>query len=122
MVYLCRPFANEACFIYSFVLNNKGYTVERYFHGMQAKYNEVPSWDYRAIFQALAPEVDVKSFRIETGEQLDSLLSDEAFKNASIPQVRFQLTNNVQECQFDIVKYYVVRLLTLLCFFGLIGR
>lgn len=29
-----------------FVINNDGYTVERTIHGMEAKYNDIPSWKY----------------------------------------------------------------------------
>lgn len=28
------------------VINNDGYTIERYIHGMQAKYNDVQPWRY----------------------------------------------------------------------------
>ena len=27
-----------------FVLNNDGYTIERYLHGKEAKYNDISSW------------------------------------------------------------------------------
>ncbi|KAF3762802.1 pyruvate decarboxylase [Cryphonectria parasitica EP155] len=69
-----------------FILNNKGYTVERYFNGMKAAYNDVPMWDYTAIFRALATEVDVKTFCVGKTKDLDSLLSDEAFQKAGYAQ------------------------------------
>ena len=32
-----------------FVLNNDGYTIERWIHGMKATYNDVPMWEYRDL-------------------------------------------------------------------------
>ncbi|KAH8650115.1 thiamine diphosphate-binding protein [Xylariales sp. PMI_506] len=70
-----------------FVINNKGYTVERLLHGWNASYNDVPLWDYSAIFEAMAPNAGtVKGFKVETSTELDRLLSDEAFAFATYPQ------------------------------------
>ncbi|KAL2284738.1 hypothetical protein FJTKL_08817 [Diaporthe vaccinii] len=62
------------------------YTVERYFDGMKAAYNDVPMWDYGAIFQAMSPETKIKSFKVDKAVDLDALLSDENFQNATYPQ------------------------------------
>lgn len=70
-----------------FIVNNLGYTVERYFNGMDAAYNDVPMWDYGAIFQAMSPETKVKSFKVDKAVDLDALLSDGDFQNAKYPQV-----------------------------------
>ncbi|KAK1753354.1 thiamine diphosphate-binding protein [Echria macrotheca] len=70
-----------------FVLNNKGYTIERFFRGWTADYNDVPMWDYSALSRALSPEVDVKGFRVETAAELDGLLSDQEFAQASYPRI-----------------------------------
>ncbi|RMZ88603.1 hypothetical protein DV736_g4161, partial [Chaetothyriales sp. CBS 134916] len=70
-----------------FVLNNNGYTVERYFNGWTAAYNDVPMWDYGALFKAFSPgEKDIKTFKVQTAAELDSLLSDKAFNTATHPQ------------------------------------
>lgn len=69
-----------------FIVNNLGYTVERYFEGMEAAYNDVPMWDYGAIFKAMSPETKVKSFKVDKAVDLDALLSDEDFQNATYPQ------------------------------------
>ncbi|KAH8900929.1 pyruvate decarboxylase [Thozetella sp. PMI_491] len=69
-----------------FILNNAGYTVERYFCGMTAKYNDVPNWDYCALFRAFSPEVKTKSFKVGTATELDSLLNDTEFNSAMYPQ------------------------------------
>lgn len=70
-----------------FIINNLGYTVERYFNGMDAAYNDVPMWDYGAIFQAMSPETKIKSFKVDKAVDLDALLSDEDFQTATYPQV-----------------------------------
>jgi pyruvate decarboxylase len=72
----------------SFILNNRGYTVERYFNGWEAEYNDVPMWDYSALFRAFSPETKVKTFQVSKAADLDSLLSDKAFQTATYPQVR----------------------------------
>ncbi|KAK7713907.1 Pyruvate decarboxylase 1 [Diaporthe eres] len=69
-----------------FIINNLGYTVERYFNGMEAAYNDVPMWDYGAIFQAMSPETRIKSFKVDKAADLDALLSDENFQTATYPQ------------------------------------
>lgn len=69
-----------------FIVNNLGYTVERYFEGMDAAYNDVPMWDYGAIFQAMSPETKAKSFKVDKAVDLDALLSDEGFQNATYPR------------------------------------
>jgi pyruvate decarboxylase len=72
-----------------FVLNNRGYTIERFFRGWKAGYNDVDSWDYPALSKAFAPDVSpqVKGFRVQTGEELDTLLSDAEFNAATYPQI-----------------------------------
>ena len=33
-----------------FVLNNSGYTIERYLHGEKAKYNDITNWSVHCLF------------------------------------------------------------------------
>lgn len=54
---------------------------------MDAAYNDVPMWDYGAIFQAMSPETKIKSFKVDKAVDLDALLSDEDFQTAKYPQV-----------------------------------
>ncbi|KAK5998051.1 Pyruvate decarboxylase [Cladobotryum mycophilum] len=69
-----------------FILNNKGYTVERFFRGWSAEYNDIPMWDYGSLFQAFSPLSGTKSFKVRTAAELDALLSDERFQTATTPQ------------------------------------
>jgi len=73
-----------------FVLNNRGYTIERFFRGWKAGYNDVDQWNYPALSKAFAPDVSspgVRGFRVQTGEELDALLSDAEFNAATYPQI-----------------------------------
>ncbi len=46
-----------------FVLNNRGYSIERYIHGKHRKYNDVADWKYTDILSTLNDHG-----RIENGE------------------------------------------------------
>lgn len=71
-----------------FILNNKGYTIERYFNGWEAAYNDIPMWDYGALAKGFAPEVEVEGYKVGTAEELDRLLSDdEGFGNSTKPRI-----------------------------------
>ena len=69
------------------ILNNYGYTVERYFNGMEASYNDVPIRDYDSLFQAFSPEVAVNTFKVSKAAELDAVLADEKVQTATFPQV-----------------------------------
>jgi pyruvate decarboxylase len=79
-------FANS--FLHRFVLNNKGYTVERLIHGLNAAYNTIPDWDYCALFKGFGPEVNSKTYKVSSSAELDDLMKDEAFNHSKYPQVR----------------------------------
>ncbi|OCL10022.1 pyruvate decarboxylase [Glonium stellatum] len=70
-----------------FVINNKGYTVERLIHGLNADYNNIPLWNYAALLKAMGPDVASKSYQVAKSAELDQLLQDEAFCHASYPQL-----------------------------------
>jgi pyruvate decarboxylase len=71
-----------------FVLNNSGHTVERYLHGIDARYNDIPMWDYGKMFKACNPcNADIRTFKGEKAAGLDALMSDEEFNLATYPQV-----------------------------------
>lgn len=67
-----------------FVLNNDGYTIERFIHGMKAGYNDVQPWRYlEAANYFGAPRDDaeypVTTRRVENWGQLLDLMKDEEF-------------------------------------------
>ena len=59
-----------------FLLNNRGYTIERYILGMDANYNDVAPWRYHALPQILAPGQDVYSVEVRTEEELETALAE----------------------------------------------
>ncbi|KAK4228138.1 thiamine diphosphate-binding protein [Podospora fimiseda] len=68
-----------------FILNNKGYTIERFFRGWEAGYNDVADWDYLKLFEGFAPategekeerELLFKGYRVKTLGELEDFLGD----------------------------------------------
>ena len=59
-----------------FLLNNRGYTIERYILGMNAAYNDIADWRYRDLPQVLAPERDVYCAEVHTEEDLEAALAE----------------------------------------------
>jgi pyruvate decarboxylase len=43
-----------------FVLNNKGYTIERYIHGEFRKYNDVVNWCVQSLWYLQISEISFK--------------------------------------------------------------
>ncbi|KAF9643971.1 pyruvate decarboxylase [Thelephora ganbajun] len=71
-----------------FVLNNSGYTIERYIRGMHRQYNNVASWDYTQILKTFTGGNDVTvSYKVKTKAELNALLNDETFKKAEKMQL-----------------------------------
>jgi pyruvate decarboxylase len=58
---------------------------------MEASYNAVPIWDYGALFQAFGPHFKTKHHLVKTSDQLDALLADAEFNEASYAQVYFEI-------------------------------
>ena len=66
-----------------FLLNNSWYTMERYVHGKQEPYNDIPAWWYEGVARVFGgSEKTVKCFSVEAKAQLEDLLADKKFKNA----------------------------------------
>ncbi|KAF4340729.1 pyruvate decarboxylase [Fusarium beomiforme] len=66
-----------------FIINNSGYTYERYIHGMDKAYNDVAPWNYSAAPQLFgdAPEgYPIHSCRVRNCEELEEVFNSEGFK------------------------------------------
>jgi pyruvate decarboxylase len=73
--------------IYSFVICNEGYTIERFIHGMDAIYNDIQLWDYKDLPRVFgAKEGTVKTFQIKTKAQVHQLFEDKQFNAANVLQ------------------------------------
>ncbi|KAF5248230.1 hypothetical protein FANTH_6022 [Fusarium anthophilum] len=65
-----------------FIINNSGYTYERYIHGMNSAYNDVAPWNYSAAPQLFgdAPSgYPIQSCKVRNMEELDEVLNSEGF-------------------------------------------
>jgi pyruvate decarboxylase len=67
-----------------FILNNDGYTIERFIHGMKAPYNDIQPWRYlEAANYFGAPEGDetypITNRRVENWGEMMELLGDRGF-------------------------------------------
>ncbi|KAI0766453.1 pyruvate decarboxylase [Trametes elegans] len=72
-----------------FVLNNSGYTIERYLHGMKRKYNDISNWKWTQLLETLGGEEGktCKSYTVRTKEELSNLLDNPAFANPEVIQL-----------------------------------
>jgi len=69
-----------------FIVNNYGYTYERFLHGMHATYNDVPSWRYSEAAHFFGarredPTYPLLSRRVETWGALIEVIEDEAMRD-----------------------------------------
>ncbi|MFM2485794.1 alpha-keto acid decarboxylase family protein [Celerinatantimonas yamalensis] len=71
------------------LLNNAGYTIERYIFGKQARYNDIAQWNYQALLDALAPNIRVNYQKVNTHEELAQTL--DALTNEQATFIEIQL-------------------------------
>lgn len=64
---------------YIFILNNKGYTIEKLIHGPHESYNDIQPWKHQAILDVFDDKAEYKNYRVSTSKELDELFSCEKF-------------------------------------------
>lgn len=57
-----------------FLINNDGYTIERYIMGMEAKYNDIAPWKYAKLHEIMAKNSQMITFKVRTQGELDEAL------------------------------------------------
>ncbi|KAI1848357.1 hypothetical protein JX265_008863 [Neoarthrinium moseri] len=66
-----------------FVICNEGYTIERFIHGMDAEYNDVVTWDYKALADVFsggdAGRTGSKKYVVKTKADVEKLFADRDF-------------------------------------------
>lgn len=65
-----------------FLVENSGFTIERWIHGFDEDYNDRPQWRYSEIPKTMVPVGSkhvVKTWKITTRTELEELLNDEEF-------------------------------------------
>nr|AFK44444.1 unknown [Medicago truncatula] len=71
-----------------FVLNNKGYTIERMIHGMEASYNDIQPWNHTAILNLFSADPRAsRSYQIKTKTEAEQLFNDQRFSSAPYIQL-----------------------------------
>ncbi|KAL6302020.1 pyruvate decarboxylase [Sparassis latifolia] len=67
-----------------FVLNNEGYTIERYLHGMNRKYNDIVNWKWTSLLTVLGGTEGktCQSYTVRTKKEISALLDDPKFAAA----------------------------------------
>ncbi|KIK69596.1 hypothetical protein GYMLUDRAFT_212230 [Collybiopsis luxurians FD-317 M1] len=72
-----------------FVLNNSGYTIERYLHGKERKYNDIMNWKWTGLLQVLGDlEGNLsKSYTVNNKKELSELLGNDSFAAANVMQL-----------------------------------
>ncbi|PVH14017.1 uncharacterized protein CXQ87_002140 [Candidozyma duobushaemuli] len=69
---------------YLFVLNNDGYTIEKYIHGPEAEYNDIQPWDHKSILPTFGAK-NYEAVTVGKANELDDLFKNEDFaKNDKI--------------------------------------
>lgn len=72
--------------MFSFVICNDGFTIERFIHGMEAEYNDINNWKYKELVDVFGGEDRAKKFTIKTKDELNELFADEEFQAAKCLQ------------------------------------
>lgn len=57
-----------------FLINNDGYTIERYILGETSSYNDIGSWDYAKLPAVLSPQTQAFCIAVATSQQLEMAL------------------------------------------------
>ncbi|EOO02525.1 putative pyruvate decarboxylase protein [Phaeoacremonium minimum UCRPA7] len=66
-----------------FCICNDGYTIERFIHGMEAEYNDIAQWQFKELVTVFGgSDKHTKKFVVRTKDQLNDLLTNEAFNSA----------------------------------------
>ncbi|KAK7690152.1 hypothetical protein QCA50_006801 [Cerrena zonata] len=84
-----------------FVLNNSGYTIERYLHGERRKYNDITNWNWTSLLSTFGgvEGKSCQSYTVRTKDELSALLETESFAKAD----KIQLVEIIME-QLDAPK------------------
>ncbi|KAJ5155140.1 hypothetical protein N7492_007943 [Penicillium capsulatum] len=70
-----------------FVICNNGYTIERFLHGWEAKYNDVQPWKYSQLLSAFGGHPgQYQTHQVWKQEQLNHLLDQKEFNNSNVFQ------------------------------------
>ena len=67
----------------SFLINNEGYTIERYIHGFEAPYNDIQPWKYADLIASFGgTSENSKTYQVKTKQEAEDLFNDKEFAKA----------------------------------------
>ena len=58
-----------------FVINNRGYTIERKIYGPHSSYNDIQNWNYTALASVFAPEARIQTYQASSQCELETALN-----------------------------------------------
>ncbi|MCJ1378083.1 Pyruvate decarboxylase 1 [Xylographa soralifera] len=71
-----------------FVICNKGYTIERFIHGMDAEYNDIQEWKNKDLLDVFGADPSKsRTYQVKTKQELHDLFNDKHFSSA--PYIQF---------------------------------
>ncbi|MFC0226736.1 alpha-keto acid decarboxylase family protein [Serratia aquatilis] len=73
-----------------FLINNGGYTIERYILGESSSYNDISPWNYAKLAAVLNPQVESFCVAVETSQQLELAL-EQASRQHSLVFIEVKL-------------------------------
>lgn len=77
--------------MYSFVICNEGYEIERCIHGRGAEYNEIQPWSYKDIPVTYGAGDQYKGYVVKRRDELQKLFGDREFLSAPYLRVSWFL-------------------------------
>lgn len=73
-----------------FVICNSGYTIERFIHGWKDSYNDIQTWEYKALVESFgAPKETYEVYRVEHKRDLEALFGNAEFASEQTMKLRF---------------------------------
>ncbi|KAF8650164.1 hypothetical protein AX16_005398 [Volvariella volvacea WC 439] len=71
-----------------FLLNNSGYTIERYIHGKHRHYNDIADWKWTGLLDALSDRThSTRSYSVKDKDELNNLLNSTKFAHGQCIQL-----------------------------------
>jgi len=93
-----------------FLVNNKGYTIERSIMGLYSSFNDIPEWNYHKLFDALSDNKPYSYYQVRTEDELETSL-EELENDTLVPRIveimidPFDIPKKVQDSADRIASF-----------------
>jgi len=89
-----------------FIICNKGYTIERFIHGMEDYYNDVQEWRYKDLAETFgARPGQAKSYVVKTKPEFEKLLANAEFSSGQSKVLRLVEVHMEKDDAPELLKY-----------------